>query len=188
MGRRTRIRGIEVGARCLVSRGEYLLFQYDSKYDYYRFPGGHTEYYESITHCAMREMREELGVEASPKRIVYINENMYMVRNRLRHELVFYYDCSIRGEPVPLEDKSSLQHKEEENSHGTEDNTHCAAPTALVVVGTYYCYRTVRRETVLFDQVRDCQSGFLVARHCFLSWNLHCCCHNMNEIDDHLEA
>ena len=105
MGRKTRIRGIEVGARCLVSRGDHLLFQYDSKYDYYRFPGGHTEYYESITHCAMREMREELGVEASPKRIVYINENMYMVRNRLRHELVFYYDCTIRGEPVPLEEK-----------------------------------------------------------------------------------
>ncbi|MCE4607263.1 MAG: NUDIX domain-containing protein [Desulfurococcales archaeon] len=105
MRRKNRIKGIEVGSRCLVQRDDRMLFQYDAKYNYYRFPGGHTEFYESITHCAIREMREELGVDAVPKRIVYINENMYMIKNRLRHEIVFYFDCGIMGEPIPLEEK-----------------------------------------------------------------------------------
>ncbi len=105
MRKRNRIKGIEVGARCLVQRDNLMLFQYDAKYNYFRFPGGHTEFYESITHCAIREMREELGVDAIPKRILYINENMYMIKNRLRHEIVFYFECSIMGEPIPLEEK-----------------------------------------------------------------------------------
>jgi len=105
MRRKNRIKGIEVGSRCLVQHEDRMLFQYDAKYNYYRFPGGHTEFYESITHCAIREMREELGVDAVPKRIVYINENMYMIKNRLRHEIVFYFDCGIMGEPIPLEEK-----------------------------------------------------------------------------------
>lgn len=39
-------------------------------------PGGHLEYGETLVECAKRELREELGIEASSLILIAVNENI----------------------------------------------------------------------------------------------------------------
>jgi ADP-ribose pyrophosphatase YjhB (NUDIX family) len=103
---------VEVAARCIIRRGEELLFQ-RGKEGVYRFPGGRLEYYENLPLCLTREMLEEIGVNVTVGRLYLVNENFYYRRGRLHHELVFYFMCSIPegAEPRPMESHVKLEWK-----------------------------------------------------------------------------
>jgi 8-oxo-dGTP diphosphatase len=65
---------------------------------YWEFPGGKCEPDESLDACLRRELREELGVEASVGRELLAVSHDYPDRRLELHFLA----CSLHGEPTPL--------------------------------------------------------------------------------------
>ena len=65
---------------------------------YWEFPGGKCEDGESLTACLARELKEELGVEASIGSELMSLDHGYQDR---RVELHFFA-CELKGTPVPL--------------------------------------------------------------------------------------
>lgn len=62
-----------VGVLAVVRRGNQLLLAQRSKGSYkgrWGFPGGHLERGETVIAAALRELREETGVEAEPRGIL----------------------------------------------------------------------------------------------------------------------
>ena len=100
-------KGIDIAARCIIARNDMLLFQRGRQRNFYRFPGGRLEAYENLPLCLAREMMEEAGIQVIVGRLYIVNENFYYYKGRLRHELVFYFTCSM---PANSEPKSMERH------------------------------------------------------------------------------
>jgi len=64
---------------------------------YWEFPGGKCDNGESLEGCLLRELREELAVDAAVGRELLATSHQYPER---RVELHFF-ECTLRGEPVP---------------------------------------------------------------------------------------
>jgi 8-oxo-dGTP diphosphatase len=97
-----RRRPIRVRARCMATRGDSILLQVTPD-GIVEVPGGRLEFNESIPFCLVRELREEAGVDVEPKDLVYIVEFRGEKRGRYRHEVLFYFTCSLNGEPKSKE-------------------------------------------------------------------------------------
>jgi 8-oxo-dGTP diphosphatase len=65
---------------------------------YWEFPGGKCEDGEALTTCLARELKEELGVEAS------IGAELMSVIHGYhdRHVELHFFACELQGIPVPL--------------------------------------------------------------------------------------
>ncbi len=72
----------------------------DSFGGYWEFPGGGREPGESLEDCAVREVREETGVEVAAERLLRVIENPYPGR-ALR--LVFFLCRHVSGEPLAID-------------------------------------------------------------------------------------
>ncbi len=86
--------GIMVRSRCIIERDNKILLQRE-KTGVYSVPGGRVEFLESIPFTVIREMREEAGIEVVPDRLVYIVETLNERKGRPRHEILFYFKCSL---------------------------------------------------------------------------------------------
>lgn len=91
---------IELAGNLLVEDGEVLLI-YRSDEEHWEVPGGKVEEDESPTEAAVRESREEIGVEASLEKPFYSGEFQHNGKIFLWH----CYQASIDGEPEIQEDK-----------------------------------------------------------------------------------
>lgn len=89
---------VKVVARCIVIRGSELLVQVSKKGDRYRLPGGSVNDTETIVECLKREMYEELGVDIEVGKLLYIVESFYRRRNKIVHEIGFYFLCRFSDE------------------------------------------------------------------------------------------
>jgi 8-oxo-dGTP diphosphatase len=84
---------IERGGRLLVTRrlkGTHLE-------GYWEFPGGKCDPGEALEACLVRELREELAVDATVGKRILTTRHEYPER---RVELHFF-ETEVRGEPVP---------------------------------------------------------------------------------------
>ncbi len=67
----------------------------------YTTPGGHLEYMESFEDCAIREIREECGIEIKNIRFLYVaNVTKYAPKHYVNVELLVDW---VSGEPQNLE-------------------------------------------------------------------------------------
>jgi mutator protein MutT len=82
--------------RILISRRK----DDDSFGGYWEFPGGGREGAESMEACAVREVREELGVEIVTERLLRVIEKPYPGKD-LR--LTFFLCRYVSGEPQAIE-------------------------------------------------------------------------------------
>jgi len=85
---------IERAGACLVTRrqpGVHLE-------GHWEFPGGKCEPSESLADCLRRELREELGVEASIGDEIFTVTHDYPGRSVELH----FFACTLIGEPAPL--------------------------------------------------------------------------------------
>ncbi len=91
--------GIMVRSRCIIVRDSTVLLQRE-KNGVYSIPGGRVEFLESAPYTVIREMREEAGIDVVPERLVYVVETLNQRKGRPRHEILFYFKCSLLdGEP-----------------------------------------------------------------------------------------
>ena len=64
----------QIRVRLILPHYNKLLLEYVSDEDYYFYPGGRVENYETIKSAAEREMKEELNAEFKFEKILYIRE------------------------------------------------------------------------------------------------------------------
>jgi ADP-ribose pyrophosphatase len=64
--------------------------------DFYAFPGGRVEMFESTEDTVIREMNEELGIDVKVNRLLWISEHFFDHKENKYHEICFYYliECS----------------------------------------------------------------------------------------------
>jgi ADP-ribose pyrophosphatase YjhB (NUDIX family) len=93
MGKKERIRPI---ALCLLRRGEEILVHesYDSvkQVGFARPLGGGIDFGETSEAAAIREIKEELGVDITGVKLLGIVENIFVYEGEPGHEVVFIYD------------------------------------------------------------------------------------------------
>ncbi|MGB3311121.1 MAG: NUDIX hydrolase [Nodosilinea sp.] len=101
MGKKARIRPISI---CLLRRGEEILVHesYDSvKGEGFARPlGGGIDFGETSAQAAIREIKEELGVDIAEVELVGIVENIFVYEGEPGHEIVFVYDGRFLDESL----------------------------------------------------------------------------------------
>lgn len=63
----------------------------------WEFPGGKCEPGESLHDCLLREVREELAVDVSPRETLLVTTHAYPEKTVQLH----FIECELAGEPVP---------------------------------------------------------------------------------------
>lgn len=98
----------------VILNGERLLAMKDERSPYFYLPGGRIALGETAEDAVLRELREELGIEAKVVRPLYVVQSFFDEEVTLEkfHELCFYYlvDCSqtdllSRGESFTLHER-----------------------------------------------------------------------------------
>lgn len=104
-------------AAVIIREGQVLAGRYGTDGNHYwSLPGGRGELLESTRETLVREIREEMGVDAKMDRLLWTVENFYRFQGRQVHELAFYYlvhlpesspICQKEG-PFPVEEEGEI--------------------------------------------------------------------------------
>lgn len=74
--------------------------------DNYTIPGGHIELGERIEDALKREVKEEVGLDIDPVRLLLIQEAIYSKEfYKRRHFIFFDYLCRARNDHVRIDNK-----------------------------------------------------------------------------------
>ena len=90
---RFRLRGVGI-----VLKDGKVLMVHDEKRKYYYAIGGAVHIGELTSDAAVREVREESGLEVEIDRLVMVQENLFNMEDGFHHELAFYYLMKDIGE------------------------------------------------------------------------------------------
>lgn len=81
-----------------------VLIHRELKDDFYAFPGGRAEMFESTEKAVVREFKEEISASIKVNRLLWVIENFYVNKEIKRHELCFYFLIELTDtESIPLE-------------------------------------------------------------------------------------
>jgi len=75
----------------IALNGDRVLLHRAEKDDFWALPGGRGELLEPSKDTLKREMQEELGVDVTVERLVWVVENFFEYDDRYFHELAFYF-------------------------------------------------------------------------------------------------
>lgn len=87
----------------VVLHEDHVLLHRNIRDDFWALPGGRAELMEPSAQTILREFREELGVEVTIDRLLWVMENFFDYDNVPYHELSFYYLVQIEGTPAILD-------------------------------------------------------------------------------------
>lgn len=87
-------------AGAAIKDGQVLLCK-DPSREFWVLPGGRVELGEESRVALQREMREELGLQASVGRMIWVTENFFELGGKRHHELGLYYLMELPLEPSP---------------------------------------------------------------------------------------
>jgi len=95
-----------VGALILNGKGEILLVRSYKWGTKYTVPGGHIELGERSETAVKREIREEVGLEVEPVRLLLVQEAIYPA-DYIKHEHYIFLDylCRTNSSEVKLDGK-----------------------------------------------------------------------------------
>ncbi len=99
-----------IRAGALFRSSDYVLLHHHKDDAFWTVVGGRVEFGEFSMNAVVREVKEELGVDCQPVRLVWLVENMFCYAGREHHGIEFYYQCESPGldpavtrDPVPAE-------------------------------------------------------------------------------------
>jgi ADP-ribose pyrophosphatase YjhB (NUDIX family) len=81
---------LSVRAAGIVLRNNCVLLAKGENTPYY-LVGGTVQLYENSKDTVRREFYEELGVEVTVERLVFVQERLFTVQNEKHHEIAFFY-------------------------------------------------------------------------------------------------
>lgn len=79
----------------VVMRGREMLLHRDPADPFWTLPGGRVEFGEDSADAVRREWAEELAVEPSVRRLLWIAENFFDYRGERYHELLMLYELDL---------------------------------------------------------------------------------------------
>lgn len=82
---------------CIIIREDEILIHrgvYDS---YFALPGGRVEFLEETKETIIREIKEEIGIELTIERLVWIAEQFFKYEDKSYHELGMFYLLNIEN-------------------------------------------------------------------------------------------
>jgi 8-oxo-dGTP pyrophosphatase MutT (NUDIX family) len=90
-------------AGVLINDGKVLL-QRPIGGSTYALPGGHANFGEESEETVAREFKEEIGIDITPVRLLWIGENFFPWEGKNCHQICLYYLVAISGEAgAPLD-------------------------------------------------------------------------------------
>jgi 8-oxo-dGTP pyrophosphatase MutT (NUDIX family) len=101
-----RIRFINRVVGIALDRGRVLLHRTDDM-NFWALPGGRAELLEPSPETLVREMREEIGVDVTVERLLWLAENFFEYGPRSFHEIGFYFLMHLPPDS-PLRDQSTF--------------------------------------------------------------------------------
>lgn len=72
--------------------------------DFWALPGGRVAMFESSKDTAIREIREEIGIDIIIERILWHTENFFQFEGKRFHEIADYYLATILGNTIQQKD------------------------------------------------------------------------------------
>ena len=75
----------------IAVHNERLLVEHDSEHRFCFVPGGRVEYGENAMQALAREVREELGEEATIGRLALVTDNLFELDERQYQEMALYF-------------------------------------------------------------------------------------------------
>lgn len=103
---------IKIGAATLIEnkKGEILIVRSPKTSEEWTMPGGHVEYGETIAEAAIREAKEETGLNVAYKKIIrfceVINKN-----DGFLHMISFHTHCISKDTKIELDNRELLEYK-----------------------------------------------------------------------------
>ncbi len=95
-----------VGGFIVNSKGEILLCRSEKWLDKYTIPGGHIELGERIEEALKREVKEEVGLDIEPVRLLLMQEAIYSEEfYKPRHFIFLDFLCKTRDTAVKIDNK-----------------------------------------------------------------------------------
>ena len=97
-------KGPRVGVGVIMIRnGKVLLGKRKGAHGFgtYAFPGGHLEFKESWEECAVREVKEETGMEVTASKFVAVTNDIFDEEDK--HYITIYMKAECVGEPKVME-------------------------------------------------------------------------------------
>ena len=86
---------IEIISRAIIIRGHKTLLCRGKGNSWYYFPGGHVEFGETVEEALIRELKEEAGVNLEIIKPIGIVENVFLQKNKKRHEINFVFLANV---------------------------------------------------------------------------------------------
>ena len=91
----------------ITNDGKILLVRHrKGPRQYWVLPGGRLEYGETFDECAVRELKEETGLDIKVNRLIYLSEAI--APDRSRHIVNIYLTASVIGGTLKLGDEPVL--------------------------------------------------------------------------------
>jgi len=88
----------QVRAAAVIRHGEQVLLHRAEADAFWTLPGGRVEPGEEASATVRRELREELGLDADVRRLLWVAENFFEYGGRHYHELGMYFEATLAGD------------------------------------------------------------------------------------------
>jgi ADP-ribose pyrophosphatase YjhB (NUDIX family) len=99
---------------------------------FYRPLGGGIDFGESSMDAVRRELKEEIGAEVDPVRLVQVVENIFTHRGQTGHEIVFVWACHLSDERFYARDEIVM------DENGMAAVAHWVHPRQLAAQGIHF--------------------------------------------------
>jgi ADP-ribose pyrophosphatase YjhB (NUDIX family) len=100
----------------VVIEDGFVLLHRNIRDDFWALPGGRAELMEPSTVTIQREFQEELGIDVTVERLLWIVENFFTYEDRNYHELSMFYLVSLPEHAAIRDKKQEHQGIEQETS------------------------------------------------------------------------
>jgi ADP-ribose pyrophosphatase YjhB (NUDIX family) len=90
-----RVAGVAIQDGCV------LLHRFETD-DFWALPGGHVELMETARDTLSREMKEEIGLDVTVGRLLWVVENFFDYQGKANHELGLHFSMTLPVSPEPM--------------------------------------------------------------------------------------